>query len=37
VLDTEAIAKYAGVIVTQRLLITGLFTGIDHLVAATNV
>lgn len=37
VLDVEAIAKYAGAVVLQMSLITGLFTGIDSLVGATGI
>ena len=37
VLDVEAIAKYAGAVVLQMSLITGLFTGIDALVGATGI
>ena len=37
VLDVEAIAKYAGAIVLQMSLITGVFTGIDALVGATGI
>ena len=37
VLDVEAIGKYAGAIVLQMSLITGLFTGIDALVGATGI
>lgn len=36
VLDVEAIGKYAGAIVLQMGLVTGLFTGIDALVGATG-
>ena len=37
VVDIEAIAKYAGAVVLQMSLITGLFTGIDALVGATGI
>jgi tryptophan-rich sensory protein len=37
VLDTEAIAKYAGAVVAQMTLLAGLFTGLDALVGATGV
>ena len=37
VLDTEAIGKYAGAIAIQMALITGLFTGLDALQAATGI
>jgi len=37
VLDTEAIAKYAGAVVAQMTLFAGLFTGLDALVGATGI
>jgi len=37
VLDTEAIAKYAGAIAVQMLLFKGFFTGIDLLSSAVDV
>jgi benzodiazapine receptor len=37
VLDTVAIAKYAGAIVAQMTLFTGLFTGLDALVGAMGI
>lgn len=36
VLDTEAVAKYAGAIVAQMLLFKGVFTGIDLLSSAVD-